>query len=347
MSASKPTLGITMGDPAGVGPEIIIKALSDPNVHEFCKPLVVGDAGVINKASHIIGSDCNIHTVSSVGECVFKPGIINIFDLSNITEEQYEFGRISSHAGNAAFEAIRKAIYLAMEDSIDGTVTAPIHKESLNRAGHKFSGHTEIYAHYTKSEDVAMLLVEDVLKVVHVSTHVALREACDLVTKERILTVIYLVDKACKDLGIKKPRIGVAGLNPHASDGGLFGFEEEQEIIPAVKKASVEGVDVQGPIAPDTLYPKAKGGFFDAVVAMYHDQGHIPFKMEGFTWDKGSQLWNIIKGVNITLGLPIVRTSVDHGTAFDIAGTGTANHISLINAMEYAAQLAKRRIEKK
>lgn len=336
-----------MGDPAGVGPEIIIKALSDPNVHEFCKPLIIGDAGVINKANYVIGSDCNIHTVNTVEECFFKPETIDVLDLDNIAEDQYEFGHISSNAGNAAFEAIRKAIYLAMEDSIDGTVTAPIHKESLNQAGHKFSGHTEIYAHYTKSEDVAMLLVEDVLKVVHVSTHVALRKACDLVTKKRILTVIYLVDRACKDLGITKPRIGVAGLNPHASDGGLFGYEEEQEIIPAVEEASLEGIDVYGPIAPDTLYPKAKGGFFDAVVAMYHDQGHIPFKMEGFTWDKSSQLWDTIKGVNITLGLPIVRTSVDHGTAFDIAGTGTANHISLINAMEYAAQLAKRRIEKK
>lgn len=345
MSISKPILGITMGDPAGVGPEIIIKALSDPNVHEVCNLLVIGDAGVMEKASNVIGSDCNLHTVSSVKDCIFKPGIINIFDLDNITEDQYEFGQISSKAGNAAFEAIRNAIYLAMDDEIDGTVTAPIHKESLNRAGHKFSGHTEIYAHYTKSKNVAMLLVEEILKVVHVSTHVSLRNACDLVTKKRVLMVTRLVNEACKDLGISKPRIGVAGLNPHASDGGLFGYEEEQEIIPAVKKAAEEGIEVHGPMAPDTLYPKAKGGFFDAVVAMYHDQGHIPFKMGGFIWDNNSQTWNEIKGVNITLGLPIIRTSVDHGTAFDIAGTGAANHESLINAIEYAAQLAKRRME--
>ncbi|HLR25802.1 MAG TPA: 4-hydroxythreonine-4-phosphate dehydrogenase PdxA, partial [Fodinibius sp.] len=176
-----------------------------------------------------------------------------------------------------------------------------------------------------------------------VSTHVALRKACDLVTKDRVLKVIQLVNNACKKFGIEEPEIGIAGLNPHASDGGLFGTEEKEEIIPAMEAAEAEGMNVAGPMAPDTLYPKAKGGFFDAVVAMYHDQGHIPFKMKGFVWDKESQSWGKITGVNITLGLPIIRTSVDHGTAFDIAGTGQADHESLVNALEYASLLAENR----
>jgi len=346
MNYSKPVLGITMGDPAGVGPEIIIKSLAGGKVFKYCNPLVIGDARVIKKAQQVVKNNkVTVHPITDISEAVFGLGVVPVFDLKNISTEQYRYGEISGDAGNAAFEAIRKAIELANKNIIDGTVTAPIHKESLNQAGHHFAGHTEIYGHYTDNEGVAMLLVEGDLKIAHVSTHVALREACDLVTKDRVLKVIRMVNEACKKFGIIQPEIGVAGLNPHASDGGLFGSEEEKEIIPGIEKAAAEGINVEGPMAPDTLYPKAGGGFFDAVVAMYHDQGHIPFKMKGFVWDKKTQTWSKIKGVNITLGLPIIRTSVDHGTAFDIAGTGSANHQSLVNAVEYASLLAKERRE--
>jgi 4-hydroxythreonine-4-phosphate dehydrogenase len=329
-----------MGDPAGIGPEIIVKALECPAVFGYCRPLIVGDADVIKAAREIVGSRAKLNPITSIPKGMFRQGILDVFDLNNISAGQYQHGKLSPDAGNAAFEAICKAIALAMEGKIDGTVTAPIHKESLNQAGHHFAGHTEIYAYYTDTKEVAMLLVENDLRIAHVSTHVSLRKACNLVKRDRVLTVIRLLDGACRQLGIPKPHIGVAGLNPHASDGGLFGQEEKDEIIPAVKKAKSQRIDAEGPIAPDTLYPKAKGGFYDAVVAMYHDQGHIAFKMEGFVWDKKTRNWKTISGVNITLGLPIVRTSVDHGTAFDIAGRGVADHQSLVNAIQYASLLA-------
>jgi 4-hydroxythreonine-4-phosphate dehydrogenase len=246
-------------------------------------------------------------------------------------------------AGAAAFEAVHKAIDLALADAVDATVTGPINKESINLAGHHFSGHTEIYAHYTHTKKYAMLLVHENLRVIHVSTHVSLREACDLVKKERILEVIQLLAGACRDLGIDAPRIGVAGLNPHASDGGLFGREEEQEILPAVEEARRLGYQVDGPVPADTLFAKAAGGLYDGCVAMYHDQGHIPFKIKGFIWDEQNQRMKSVQGVNITLGLPIIRTSVDHGTAFEIAGKGVASPDAMILAIEYAIRMAGHR----
>jgi 4-hydroxythreonine-4-phosphate dehydrogenase len=227
-----------------------------------------------------------------------------------------------------------------LEGQIDGTVTAPIHKEALNAAGHDFPGHTEIYAHLTKTREYAMLLANENLRVIHVSTHVSLREACDMVKKDRILAVIRLAHDACRQLGIESPRIGVAGLNPHSSDGGLFGREEEEEISPAVEEARALGMSVEGPIPPDTLFPKAKGGLYDVSVAMYHDQGHIPLKLLGFVWDRTTSSWQSVSGVNVTLGLPIIRASVDHGTAFGKAGKGTASPDSLVQAIMYAARLA-------
>ncbi|HLR24537.1 MAG TPA: 4-hydroxythreonine-4-phosphate dehydrogenase PdxA, partial [Fodinibius sp.] len=214
MRNEKPILGVTMGDPAGVGPEIILKGLTGDKVYELCNPLVFGDARVIRKAQKIVGDKAQINAVADVSDALFEEGTVDVFDLQNISTDQYKYGEISPKAGNAAFESIRKAIELANQNSIDGTVTAPIHKESLNLAGHHFAGHTEIYAHYTGTDDVAMLLVEDDLKVVHVSTHVALRKACDLVTKDRVLKVIQLVNNACKKFGIEEPEIGIAGLNP-------------------------------------------------------------------------------------------------------------------------------------
>jgi 4-hydroxythreonine-4-phosphate dehydrogenase len=343
MEVKKPVLAITMGDPAGIGPEIAVKSLQNKGVYEICKPLIIGDANAIKQAIEMVGAEMTVNAIFDVENAKYEYGLIDVYDLQNVVMEELVHGKVSAMAGNAAFEAIVKAIELAMEGKVDGTVTGPINKESINMAGHHFSGHTEIYAHYTKTKDYSMLLVDESLRVVHVTTHVSLRQACDLVKKERILRVIQLAHQAMIDFGIEKPRIGVAGLNPHASDGGLFGWEEEKEISPAVQEAVAMGINASGPISPDTLFSKAKGGEFDIAVAMYHDQGHIPLKVVGFNWDEAKQKWSSISGVNITLGLPIVRASVDHGTAFGKAGKGTATEESLLHAIEYGAKLSKKK----
>lgn len=257
-----------------------------------------------------------------------------------------EFGKVQIQAGNAAFVSVVKAIDLAMKGDVDGTVTAPLNKEALNKAGHHFDGHTEIYAHYTNTKKYAMLLADEFMRVIHVSTHVSLREACDRVKKQRIMDVTDLIWDACRQFGIEHPRIGIAGLNPHASDNGLFGWEEEKEIIPAVEALRAKGYDVSGPVPPDTLFAKAKCGQFDGCVAMYHDQGHIPFKVVGFNWNKETGKMESVKGVNITLGLPIIRVSVDHGTAFDVAGKGIASDGAMMLSLEYASKMANNRTKK-
>jgi len=266
---------------------------------------------------------------------------MNVYDLKNVDLKKLKYGVITAMAGNAAFKAVKKAIELAVRKEIDGTVTGPIHKESIHAAGYPFSGHTEIFAYFTRTKKYAMMLVQENLRVVHVTTHVALRQVCDLVKKKRVLDVIILANDACKRLGCQVPRIGVAGLNPHASDGGLFGREEEEEIIPAIKSARALGIQADGPIPADTLFPKVKGGQYDIAVAMYHDQGHIPLKLTGFIWNEPNKKWESVSGVNITLGLPIIRTSVDHGTAFDQAGKGTALEESLLYAIAYASKMVR------
>lgn len=243
-------------------------------------------------------------------------------------------------SGNAAFQYVKKVIDLAMKHEIDATVTNALNKEAINLAGHHYSGHTEIYAEYTGTKKYTMLLVHEELRVVHVSTHVSLREACDRVKKERILEVIRIAHQACIQLGIHEPRIGVAGLNPHSGENGIFGREEIEEIVPAIESAKLEGIQADGPVPPDTIFSKARGGWYDIVVAMYHDQGHIPLKVVGFVYNKKEKKWDEVAGVNITLGLPIIRTSVDHGTAFDQAGKGLASERSLINAIDYAVCMA-------
>ncbi|UCE47120.1 MAG: 4-hydroxythreonine-4-phosphate dehydrogenase PdxA [Phycisphaerales bacterium] len=340
MVTAKPILTITMGDPSGIGPEIAAKALAEKPTYKICHPLIVGDANAMRQAVDIAGVDLKIRPVSEVVEAEFQYGIMDVIDLKNVDVNCLEHGKVSASAGKAAFEAIKKAIELALVKQIDGTVTGPIHKGALNLAGHHFSGHTEIYAHYTNTQDYAMMLAEESFRIVHVTTHVSLRQACDLVKKERVLKVIQLADDVCKKLGIANPRVGVAGLNPHSSDGGLFGCEEEKEIIPALEAARTSGINADGPVPPDILFSKTKGGRYDVAIAMYHDQGHIPLKLCGFTWDEDKNKWHSVSGVNVTLGLPIIRTSVDHGTAFDIAGKGTATAKSLINAIEYAAKMA-------
>jgi 4-hydroxythreonine-4-phosphate dehydrogenase len=341
----KPVLGITMGDPSGIGPEITLKALGKRGVYDTCRPLVVGDAGVMEKSAReaLKRQDLAIHPVSSPAECRFSYGTIDVLDLHSVAPEKLKIGTVDAMSGEAAFGAVKKVIELALAKEIDATITNPLNKEALNLAGHHYSGHTEIYADLTGTKDYSMMLAHGDLRVVHVSTHVSLREACDRVKKDRVVRVIELAHNACRSLGIGAPRIGVAGLNPHAGEHGLFGREEIDEIIPAIEAAKEKGIDAQGPVPPDTIFSKAQGGMFDIVVAMYHDQGHIPLKVLGFQYDKSTGRWKAVEGVNITLGLPVIRSSVDHGTAFGHAWQGRANESSLENAIEYGIRLAKYR----
>jgi 4-hydroxythreonine-4-phosphate dehydrogenase len=337
----KPVIGISMGDPAGIGPEICIKALSNVSVYDRCNPIVVGDSEVMNQTVKFLNSGLKINSISDVHSSKFEFGTVDVFDLKNVEMSELKLGEVSAMAGNAAFEAVKKVIDLALANEIDATVTAPINKESIHKAGHKFSGHTEIYAHFTNTAKYAMLLADENLRVIHATTHVSLRRACDLCIKERVLEVISLLNDACVQFGIAKPRIAVAGLNPHAGENGLFGDEEINEIIPAIEEANKLGFHVEGPVPPDTMFVKAVQGKYDGCVAMYHDQGHIPFKLEGFKWDNEKQTMKSVKGVNITLGLPIIRTSVDHGTAFEIAGRGIASPDAMLVAIDYAILMAK------
>lgn len=340
-----PIIGITMGDPAGIGPEITVKALANRTFYEKCRPLVVGDASVMENAVKIVGmaGKVHIHAVREVRDALYQPGVIDVLDLKLVDLDRLEFGKVSKMGGEAAFQCVRKVIELAMAGQVDATVTNALNKEAINLAGHPYSGHTEIYADFTGTDKYTMLLAHENLRVVHVSTHVSLREACDRVKKQRVLDVIRIADQACKALGIVAPRVGVAGLNPHCGENGLFGREEIEEITPAIEAARAEGINVTGPVAPDTVFSKAIGGWFDIVVAMYHDQGHIPLKVVGFVYNEEKQEWNAVAGVNITMGLPIIRTSVDHGTAFGHAGKGNANELSLMNAIDYAVTLANNR----
>ena len=344
----KPILGITMGDPASIGPEITVKALSRADVYDRCRPLVVGDACMMETAKKLVGhEEIVIHPVEKVSEALFTPGTIDVLDMKLVDPAKMPIGQVSVMAGEAAFRYVEKVIQLAMADEVDGTVTNAFNKEAINKAGHHFSGHTEVYAHYTNTKKYTMMLAHRNMRVVHVSTHVSLREACDRVKKHRVLEVIRIAHGACLDLGIEKPVIGVAGLNPHSGENGLFGREEIEEITPAIEQARAEGMNVEGPVPPDTIFSKARGGWYDMVVAMYHDQGHIPLKVVGFVYNHEEKKWDAVEGVNITLGLPIVRVSVDHGTAFDQAGKGVANELSLLNSIDYAIRLSKSRLAKK
>ncbi|WP_202909337.1 4-hydroxythreonine-4-phosphate dehydrogenase PdxA [Chitinophaga rupis] len=343
MTDQKPIIGITMGDPASIGPEIAVKALLNEHIHAICRPLLVGDAAVFRDIITRLGLPAAVNAIQHAAEAKFRLQQIDVIDLQNVDMAVLEFGKVSAMAGNAAFEAVKKVIDMAMAGEIAATVTGPINKKSINEAGHHFAGHTEIYAHFTGTKKYAMLLVEEHLKVIHVSTHVSLRQACDLVKKDRILEVTELLRNGLIQLNETNLKIGIAGLNPHAGDAGLFGTEDEMEILPAVEEARRLGYEVDGPVPPDTLFAKAATGYYGGIVAMYHDQGHIPFKLSGFKWNAEKQQMDSVKGVNITMGLPIVRTSVDHGTAFEIAGKGIASADAMLLAIESAVQLSKNR----
>ena len=299
----------------------------------------------MEEAVKIVGkeNEIKINKISNIEDALFQVGTIDVYDMSLVNIADLKRGEVSEMSGNAAFQYVKKVIELAMSNEIDATVTNALNKEAINLAGHHYSGHTEIYADFTNTNKYTMMLAHENLRVVHVSTHVSLREACDRVKKDRVLEVIRIANQACKELGIENPKIGVAGLNPHSGENGMFGREEIDEIIPAINLANEEGINAEGPVPPDTVFSKARGGWYDIVVAMYHDQGHIPLKVVGFVYNQKEQKWDAVAGVNITLGLPIIRTSVDHGTAFDQAGKGIANELSLTNAIEYAIVMAGNR----
>ena len=350
----KPVIGITMGDPAGNGPEITIKALAHAGLYDRCAPIVVGDAAILEQAARFVGrQDMTIHRCKKVSDALFVPGTVDVLHLDLIQDlERFQLGKVSVEGGNAAFQCVRQVIRLAQAGEVDATCTNALNKEAMNKAlefyrGERsdgythFDGHTEIYATYTNTKKYTMMLAHHDLRVVHVSTHVSLREACERVKKDRVLEVIEIAAEACREMGIPHPRVAVAGLNPHCGENGLFGREELEEIGPAIQEAREKGIQVLGPVPPDSVFPEALGGWYDIVVCMYHDQGHIPLKTVGFVYDREAQGWKAVGGGNITLGLPIIRTSVDHGTGFALAGKGTSNELSLVNAIDYAVRMAR------
>lgn len=346
MKVRKPKIpiAITMGDAAGIGPEIIVKALERKELHRQALPVVIGDARTMQQALSIAKSRLKIWAISDPEQVREAPGTINVLDLKNIDLQNLKHGRVDPMPGKAAVEYIQKAVTLAMEGRVAAIVTAPIHKEAINKAGFHYAGHTELLSHLTGTKEYCMLLAHGPFRVSHVTTHTSMRNACDRIKKGRVLTVIRLTYEFLKKLGIENPRIGVAGLNPHSGEDGLFGDEEKKEIIPAIEEAKGKGWSVDGPVPPDTVFTKMKGKQYDAVVAMYHDQGHIAVKLVGFSMKPGGKEWDKMSGINMTLGLPIIRTSVDHGVAFGKAGEGRANPQSMVDAIKQAIQLASKTV---
>lgn len=369
-SPVRPVLGITMGDPAGVGPEVALKALARPDIHRLCHPFIIGDLTVLEQTRAALKLDVELRSRAvqelASSQLPFLEGnsgsslegdsgrssqdgsnrdlegcfagedagtvncrrIIDVLDLGNVVTNVRQ-GEVQAAAGRAAVEYIQTATRLALSGKIAGIVTGPINKAAMNKAGFAFAGHTELLAELTGAQQVAMLLYLGSLGISHVTTHVSLRQACNLITQERVSDVIRLTADVARRLDRMDRPIAVAGLNPHSGEGGLFGQEEIEEIVPAIERAQAEGIEVEGPLPPDTVFLKAGRGDYRFVVAMYHDQGHIPAKLLGFE-----------TAVNVTLGLPVVRTSVDHGTAFDIAGQGVADCRSMVEAVKLAARLA-------
>jgi 4-hydroxythreonine-4-phosphate dehydrogenase len=332
--SDKPILAITMGDPGGVGPEIIAKALAHGDVYAQSRPLVIGERRALEAAVRITGAPLEVRDVKGPDRAGEHRGTIDLIDLANIDIEQVGRARVCAEVGRAAYEYLEVATRLALANEVGAIVTAPLNKEALSEAGWIGVGHTELLARFAGVPDklVAMMLASKSLRVVHVSTHVSLKRAIEMVTVDRIVTAARLAGETARDIVGREPHVAVAGLNPHAGEHGLFGSEEQEHIQPAIDQLRAEGWHVAGPVSPDTVFLRAAQGDYDVVIAMYHDQGHIPSKFAGFD-----------DTVNVTLGLPIVRTSVDHGTAYDIAGTGKANEANLLAAIDLAAQMARNR----
>jgi len=327
----KPIVAMTMGDPAGVGPEICLLSAVSKEVRERARTFIIGDVGRLQEAKEILvqskkmSANVQLRVIHAVAEVENQSDVIDVMDLNNVPAN-LPWGELSAIAGQCAFDYLKRAVKLAVEHTIDAICTAPLNKEAWKMAGIRYPGHTEALAELSGSKSSAMMLVNVGLRVVHVTTHVSLGQAVQMATKDRVLERIRLTATSLSQFGIPNPRIAVAGLNPHAGESGMFGNEEETQIIPAIEQAQAEGLNVSGPLPPDSVFWRASTGQFDAVIAMYHDQGHIAIKMLGFD-----------TGINVTLGLPILRTSVDHGTAFDIAGKGIARQQSMIASMLVAA----------
>lgn len=324
----KPIIAITLGDPAGVGPEVTVKALARQDVWACCRPLVVGDAGVLEKAAALVGSQLTFHPITQASQARFDSATPDVLDLGNVDLATLQPGQVSAAAGQASVDYIRRAVELVQASQADAVTTGPINKAALKAAHIPYIGHTELLAALLGEERVTTMLATEGLRVVHVTRHVPLAEVAALITHERVLETIRLTHTGLRQMGVSHPRLAVAALNPHGGDDGLMGREEIDAIRPAVEAAQAEGVDAAGPIPADSVFFRAIRGEFDVVVAMYHDQGHIPIKTHGFE-----------RSVTVTLGLPIVRTSVDHGTAFDIAWQGVASEESMVEAIRLAAQL--------
>ena len=329
MTASmKPLIAITMGDAAGIGPETIVKTLGLEAIYRICRPVVVGDGPTINRTIELLKSPLKVHTIEEVAEAKDEFGTVDLIDLHNLNQAEVIPGRICAACGRAAMEYISRAAELSLAGKVKALVTTPISKEATRLAGYQDMGHLEYLAHLTGASEYATMLVSGPLSVVHLTTHYSLQDACKLVTRERILAKLRLTHSSFLKWGGKRPCIAVAGLNPHAGEGGLLGREEIEEIKPAVKAAQHLNIDARGPFPADSVFNRAINGEFDVVLALYHDQGHIPIKVYGFE-----------KSVSVALGLPFIRTSVDHGTAFDIAGKGIANAESLAEAIRTAVSL--------
>jgi 4-hydroxythreonine-4-phosphate dehydrogenase len=328
---ARPIVGITMGDPAGVGPEIVMKALGHPEVHELCRPLVVGDADRLRAAGSLLRSPLEVREVEGPAAAAFRAGVVDCVDLA-ASPPDLPWGKLSAKAGDAAYRYVARAVELALAGEIQAICTAPLNKEALHAGGHMYPGHTELLAKLSGTKEVSMMLATPRMRVIHVTTHVGLLDAVARIEPGLVERTILRGNEALVRAGIPHPRIAVCGINPHAGEHGLFGRgEEETKVAPGVEAARAKGVDAQGPLPADTVFFRAGRGDFDLVVAMYHDQGHGPVKVLGLE-----------AGVNITVGLPFVRTSVDHGTAFDIAGTGKADERSLLEALRQAVALAPR-----
>jgi 4-hydroxythreonine-4-phosphate dehydrogenase len=320
-------IAVTMGDPAGVGPEVILKALSrSEEIRDVCRPIIIGDRVVMEEAVRLLDLSVKIKLIQTPGEAGLVPGALDMIDLAELREFKKKIP--SAEGGRACAIYIRKAVELALNKQVDAVVTAPISKEALKMAGMKWPGHTEMLAEITGTKDYAMMLVGGPLRVILVTIHTAIRNVPDMISRDSVLKTLRLARKACDMLGVKDPRIAVAGLNPHAGEAGIFGDEEIREIVPAIEEAGREGIQATGPFPPDTIFHKAYKGEVDIVVCMYHDQGLIPLKMIAFD-----------KGVNVTVGLPIIRTSPDHGTAYDIAWSGKADPSSMLEALKLASEM--------
>ena len=328
----RPLIAITMGDAAGIGPEVIAKALASREVYRICRPLVIGESMVMRRALRLAKLVGELNLIASPSEAVGQHGSIDLIDLHNLAEEEVYTGQVCRACGKAAVEYILKAARLALDGEVDAVVTAPINKEATRAAGCGELGHLELLARFTGAREYATMLVSGPLRVVHLTTHYSLKDAVDCIRKESILAKLHLIQRSFQEWGIEHPRIAAAALNPHGGEGGILGMEEIREIAPAVRDAQEQGIRAEGPFPADTVFLRAVRGEFDVVLAMYHDQGHIPIKVYGFQ-----------QSTSIALGLPFIRTSVDHGTAFDIAGKGVAEAESMEVAVKTAVDLVRMR----